>query len=87
MSYINAAQLLPKELLLQIQEYTEGSIIYIPNKPGLRRCWGQTTDTKALVDKRNCEIRQAYVSGDSVKKLSSKFYLSESTIRKIVYNR
>ena len=37
MSYIKAEQILPEELIRQIQEYADGVYIYIPRKPGTRR--------------------------------------------------
>lgn len=32
MSYPNAIDILPRELIEQIQEYVEGKVIYIPKK-------------------------------------------------------
>ena len=36
MKYVNASEILPKELISEIQKYVEGNIIYIPNKEGKR---------------------------------------------------
>ena len=36
MKYVNAMEILPKELISEIQKYVEGNIIYIPNKSGKR---------------------------------------------------
>ena len=35
MSYMKAEEVLPKELIQLIQEYTDGAYIYIPRKPGI----------------------------------------------------
>lgn len=41
MKYVNAMEVLPKELISEIQKYVEGNIIYIPNKSGKRTRWGE----------------------------------------------
>jgi|AGTN01.2.fsa_nt_gi hypothetical protein len=87
MSYINAAEILPPELLVRIQEYTEGSLIYIPNKPCSRRSWGEGTRTRFLIRSRNLEIISDYLAGFPVRELALKYFLAESTVKKIVYNR
>ena len=48
MSYIKAEEILPEELIRQIQEYADGVYIYIPRKPGARHPWGQKTEYKAV---------------------------------------
>ncbi|MCL2772627.1 MAG: CD3324 family protein [Oscillospiraceae bacterium] len=85
MKYIKASSLLPDELLQAVQEYAEGCVIYIPNRPGLRKDWGKSTDTKILLRSRNRKIRDDHESGLSAKKLVDKYHLSESTIKKIIY--
>ena len=47
MSYIKAEEILPEELIRQIQEYADGVYIYIPRKPGTRHKWGQETNYKS----------------------------------------
>lgn len=46
MKYVKACDILPKYLLEEIQNYAEGCIIYIPNKTGNRRAWGDMTSAK-----------------------------------------
>ena len=58
MSYIKAEEILPEELILQIQEYIDGVYIYIPRKPGTRHTWGQETDYKVELKTRNDHIRK-----------------------------
>ena len=40
MGYKAAAQVLPEDLLLAVQEYIDGEYLYIPRKEGSRRSWG-----------------------------------------------
>ena len=84
MSYIKAEEILPEELIRQIQEYADGVYIYIPRKPGTRHAWGQKTDYKAELIIRNEHIRIDHASGESVTALSRKYHLSEKSIRRIL---
>ena len=84
MSYIKAEEILPEELVRQIQEYVDGVYIYIPRKPGTRHAWGQKTDYRAELMVRNERIRNDYASGESVTALSHKYHLSEKSIRRIL---
>ena len=83
-SYIKAEEILPEELIRQIQEYADGVYIYIPRKPGTRRTWGQETGYKAELKIRNDRIRNDYVNGMRVAALSRKYNLSEKSIRRIL---
>ena len=87
MSYIKAEEILPEELIRQIQKYADGVYIYIPRKPGTRHAWGQETDYKAELKIRNDRIRSEYAAGVSVTVLSCKYHLSEKSIRRILQNR
>ena len=86
-SYIKAEEILPKELICQIQEYADGVYIYIPRKPGTRRKWGQKTDYKAELKIRNDRIHSDYAAGESVAALSRKYHLSEKSIRRILQKK
>lgn len=87
MSYINIYDVLPKEIVEQIQEYVDGVKIYIPKKADSRKSWGSNTDTKRLISSRNKQIRLEHQNGLSVPKLAQKYFLAEKTIQKIVYSR
>ena len=87
MSYIKAEEILPEELIRQIQEYADGVYIYIPRKPGTRHPWGQETDYKAELKIRNDRIRSDYAVGTSVVVLSCKYHLSEKSIRRILQKK
>ena len=84
MSYIKAEEILPEELIRQIQEFVDGAYIYIPRKPGTRRKWGQNTDYKAELKIRNDHIRSDHATGVSTALLSRKYHLSEKSIRRIL---
>ena len=81
MSYIKAEEVLPKELIRQIQEYVDGVYIYISRKPGKRYAWGEKTNYKAELQVRNQHIRNDYVAA-----LSNKYHLYEKSIRRILHN-
>ena len=87
MSYIKAEEILPEELIRQIQEYADGVYIYIPRKPGTRHRWGQETAYKAELKARNDRIRNDYAAGEGVNALSRKYHLSEKSIRRILQNQ
>ena len=84
MSYIKAENILPEELIRQIQEYIDGVYIYIPRKPGTRQAWGQKTAYKAELKTRNDRIRKDYAAGESIPALSRSYHLSEKSIRRIL---
>ena len=86
MSYIKAEEILPEELIRQIQKYVDGVYIYIPRKPGTRHSWGQKTDYKAELKARNDRIRNDYAAGTGVTALSRNYHLSEKSIRRILRN-
>ena len=84
MSYIKAEDILPEDLIRQIQEYADGVTVYIPRKPGTRHKWGQKTDYKAELKIRNERIRRDYAAGEGVAALSREYHLSEKSIRRIL---
>ncbi len=87
MSYIKAEEILPEELIRQIQEYADGVYIYIPRKPGNRHKWGQETNYKAELKIRNDRIRKDYHQGEGIQVLSRKYHLSEKSIRRILQKK
>ena len=87
MSYIKAEEILPEELIRQIQKYADGVYIYIPRKPGTRHAWGQETDYKAELKARNDRIRNDYAAGLDIAALSRKYHLSEKSIRRILQSQ
>ena len=84
MSYIKAEEVLPQDLIRQIQKYADGVYIYIPRKPGTRHAWGQKTGYRWELEARNNRIRADYAAGITVSELSFRYHLSEKSIRRIL---
>ena len=84
MDYQNSANLLPKELIEQIQKYVDGKVIYIPKKQINRKHWGENTDTKQVLASRNCQICLDRQNGLTIKQLSDKYFLTEKSIQRIL---
>ena len=84
MSYKNSTDLLPKELIEQIQEYVDGKVIYIPKKQENKKHWGENTDTKRLLAKRNWQIYADFENGITIPQLAKKYFLAEKSIQKIL---
>ncbi len=82
MSYINAEDVLPKELIDTIQQYVSGKSIYIPCKE--KKVWGSQTKIKQYYKIRNHEICAKYKNGVSVKILAATYFLSEKSIQRII---
>lgn len=86
MSYLNAEEVLPMELVELIQKYVEGQMLYIPKRNQEKTAWGTKTGTRALLYKRNQEIYAEYLSGVKVAVLAEKYYLTEKSIQRIIRN-
>lgn len=84
MKYENAQNILPNEILNQLQQYVDGVYLYIPKKDNNRRSWGQDSGFKLELAKRNSDIYQKFQAGITVKELASIFYLTENSIRRII---
>lgn len=84
MGYQNPIDLLPKQLLEQLQEYVEGQIIYIPKKKANRKLWGENTDTKQFLSSRNRQIYVDFQNGMDLGQLSEKYFLTEKSIQRII---
>lgn len=84
MSYSNARDIFPNEVLEIIQKYIDGEYIYIPKKEENKIAWGELTKSKSELLKRNTSIYEDYLKGMSTQLLSAKYYLSPKTIQRIV---
>ncbi|MGO4495015.1 CD3324 family protein [Paenibacillus sp. 2RAB27] len=87
MKYVNAESIFPQELIEEIQKYTHGGIIYIPNPKGLHKKWGESSGSRKYLNDRNKEIREKYATGVSIDQLSDLFCLSSYSIKKIIYSK
>jgi Mor family transcriptional regulator len=83
--YINARDILPDELIKEIQKHVKGKHIYIPQTD--RKDWGTSTGIREELNERNEEIVLKYKSGLSVSQLVDIYNLSEDRIRRIIYSR
>ena len=85
MKYVNAKDVLPPDVLSEVQKYTCGALIYIPKTDKIG--WGQLNGARAEVFLRNQNIMADYQSGTSIYELMNQYCLSEASIRKIVYSK
>ena len=87
MGYIKAEEILPKELIEEIQNHIEGKSIYIPKKAGSRQGWGTGTLTRQELEERNRTIFEEFSAGSRVCELAVKYCLSEKSIQRILRKR
>lgn len=84
MKYRNASDVLPDELLKEVQKYASGEILYVPSSME-RKEWGHDSGARMFYNQRNEEIRNKYFHKISIDELAEEYCLSVETIRKIVY--
>ncbi|WP_342551755.1 CD3324 family protein [Paenibacillus sp. FSL R7-0652] len=87
MKYVNADVILPEELLIEIQKYIQGSMVYIPIPEGRRKKWGENSGSRTYLSQRNETIRQQYSDGLTIAALSDEYCLSRDSIKKIIYSK
>lgn len=85
MKYENGKDLLPPELLRQVQKYAAGKTIYIPSMG--KASWGENSGYRRYLWERNREIRTRLEQGETVEALAEIWCLSEDSIRKIAYKK
>lgn len=86
MKYENAIDIIPAELLKEIQKYAAGKLLYIPSGEE-KRAWGETSGYRDQLLKRNRMIRNKYAHGLTVSELADEYYLSLDSIKKIIYSK
>lgn len=84
MGYIKAEEILPIEIIEQIQQYVDGTNIYIPRKQENRQVWGAKTSYRDDLQNRNQSIYKEYLSGSKIDELAKSYYLSEKSIQRII---
>ncbi len=85
MKYRNASEILPDELLKELQKYAQGEIIYVPSD-NRRKKWGEVSGARGYYSRRNEEIRDKFFRLKvPVMSLSEEYGLSEDTVRNICY--
>ena len=84
MKYENANNVLPPDLIRQVQKYAAGKLLYIPQKEE-PVAWGSLSGARQKLQKRNQRIYDEYKSGKGMGELSEEYFLSVDSIRKIIY--
>lgn len=84
MGYKKAEEILPIEIIEIIQQYVDGTNIYIPRKQENRQEWGTKTSYKCELQTRNHLIYQEYTAGATICQLAEKYFLSEKSIQRII---
>jgi Mor family transcriptional regulator len=86
MKYRNASDILPDELLKEVQKYASGGVLYVPSS-GERKKWGHGSGARTFYEQRNEEIRRKFLHKASIRELAEEYCLSTETIRKIAYRQ
>lgn len=84
MRYENASDVLPAELLREVQKHAAGKLLYIPVGDD-RKAWGEASGYREQLLKRNRMIRNKYAHGVTLSELADEYFLSLDTIKKIIY--
>jgi len=84
MRYVNARDVLPKDILALVEQYVDGAYIYIPRKDENRKSWGDNTRSKTETKERNAQIYARYKSGLKVDELAGEYFLSDKSIQRII---
>lgn len=87
MKYVRIDRILPDELVKEIQKYIQGEYVYIPSIPEKRKRWGEKSKIRDYIKDRNAKILKQYIGGQSISNLAKEFFLSDSSIKKIVYKK
>ncbi|MCK8060772.1 MULTISPECIES: CD3324 family protein [unclassified Fusibacter] len=87
MKYKNAKNVLPQELMDEIQKYIQGEYLYVPKADGSKKKWGEKSGSRRELSLRNDNIRKAFNFGTSISELAQEYFLSEESIKKIVYGK
>lgn len=86
MNYENAGNLLPEELLKEVKKYAAGKLLYIPLDQE-KKAWGEASGYRQVLVRRNQIIYNKYLHGTSISELSKEYYLSQETVKRIVYSK
>lgn len=87
MKYQTATRILPKELITEIQKYIDGELIYIPVKQESKKEWGSLSGTREQLKQRNRQMKCDYEQDASISELAERYFLSEHTIKNILYRK
>jgi Mor family transcriptional regulator len=85
MSYVNAAECLPPELIGELQKYVQGALVYIPRSDPDPLPWGCRSGARSRLQARNLEIVRKKQAGRTIDQLAEEYHLSSDAIRKVLY--
>lgn len=86
MNYKNAKDILPDYLIIEIMKYTGGGLVYFPEQEA-KKSWGSLTGLRNEFKDRNTRIIKDHDNGSSVWELGKKYYLSQSSLYRIINKR
>lgn len=86
MKYENAKDILPAQLLAEVQKYAGGKLLYIPVESDAKS-WGEASGYRQKLLKRNVMIVNRYKAGVTLSELAEEYFLSYDSIKKIVYGK
>lgn len=84
MGYKRAEEILPKEVIELIQQYVDGTSLYIPRREENRKAWGTDTRMKQELRSRNEQIYAEFQQGSGILELAERYFLSEKSIQRII---
>ncbi|MCH5351886.1 MAG: hypothetical protein J1E06_00205 [Acutalibacter sp.] len=84
MRYARGQDILPANLLTQLQQYIDGAYLYIPRKKENRLNWGERTHSKEETAARNRAIFLDAEAGADISALAETYFLAEKTVRRIL---
>ena len=84
MRYQKAEDILPAELLAEVQKYADGVYLYIPRRSDHRKSWGNSTRYREELQQRNASIRLLHREGIGAEALAERFHLSVKTIQRVL---
>lgn len=83
MKYQNAQAILPEELVKELQNYVQGTYIYIPVGQEKQKRWGEVSGYRKELEQRNEQMKLEYQNGAAMEQLAEKSGMVE-TERKVV---
>ena len=84
MKYRRAADVLPDELLREVQKYVNGEGLYFPKQKAHKK-WGEASGARSFYARRNEAMGAQFRAGASIEQLAEQHNLSMETVRKIIY--
>ena len=87
MKYVNAKDVLPKEIIKQLQDYVEGCYVYIPKKEDAIKSTDKKTEYRIELEKRNEHIYLKHLQNWSHGQIAKLYHLSLPSIRRIIFEQ